>query len=125
MSNSLPFVRIGRVIANSWVLSENNDAVFSDSSLFPIEPLRGLSIFTMRGGSTEFLGEGTWLQRESLPQTDSSGTIIGYNFLETKGAWTAVQRNTKSIPEDSLVFALLGLGATAFSEKLMLKRLGK
>ncbi|NMG07639.1 hypothetical protein [Brasilonema sp. UFV-L1] len=99
-------------IVNSWQLIEN------DVTVGPFGPY---TRFSMSGGSTEFLGEGTWEQTEVVARTDSSGNFMGYNFLETKGVWTGVQRNAKSIPEASSVFALLGLGATAFSRKLRVK----
>lgn len=99
--------RFGTFIVNFWELKENDAAQESPFSTLIIS-----------GGSTEFLAEGTWEQTQSIPQQNSSGNIISFDFLETQGAWTAVQRNAKSIPEGSLVFALLGIGATAFSSKL-------
>ena len=99
--------RFGTFFGDSWQLEENDS---------PSEA--PFSTLILSGSSTQLSGEGSWTQRQSIPQTNSTGAIINYQFVQTQGTWTAVEQNTRSIPEGSLVFALAGFAATTFSRKL-------
>lgn len=99
--------RFGTFRESNWQLKENNNVQESP-----------FSSLILSGSSTESLGTGIWTQ-DLLVIPEDPFVPIDYNKrLITKGTWTASERNTKSVPEASLVLPLLGFGAIVLSRKL-------